>query len=65
MVIDAAAKVGIQQGMYTLGGHLTRERAMFLAQRAAWVVVSLDAPDAETPMSADDDVPPLPSFPWV
>jgi len=39
---------GLEQGMYTLGGHLTAADAAFLAERASWVVVSLDAVDAET-----------------
>ncbi|MGE3703767.1 MAG: radical SAM protein [Vicinamibacterales bacterium] len=47
-IVDQAHVLGFQQGMYTLGGHLTRESAAHLAARAAWVVVSLDCADAET-----------------
>ncbi len=47
-VMAVAAHVGLQQGMYTLGGLLTPERAHVLARYASWVVVSLDAVDAET-----------------
>jgi MoaA/NifB/PqqE/SkfB family radical SAM enzyme len=47
-IVARAVKVGLQQGMYTLGGHFTPETARTLARVAAWVVVSLDACDAET-----------------
>jgi MoaA/NifB/PqqE/SkfB family radical SAM enzyme len=47
-IVDHAAAVGIQQGMYTLGGLFRRESAHFLAERAAWVVVSLDCADPIT-----------------
>ncbi len=47
-VMSVAAHVGLQQGMYTLGGLLTQESARVLAKYASWVVVSLDAVDAET-----------------
>ncbi len=47
-LMSAAAQVGLQQGMYTLGGLLTRESARWLAKYASWVVVSLDAVDADT-----------------
>lgn len=56
---DAVAygyRVGLQQGMYTLGGLLTRESARSLARNVEWVVVSLDAADAET-YSAEKGVP--------
>ena len=43
-----AASVGLQQGMYTLGGHLTPATAATLGDLATWVVVSLDAADAES-----------------
>lgn len=46
--VREAALCGLEQGMYTLGGHLTAESASCLAQRATFVVVSLDAADAET-----------------
>ncbi len=47
-IITRAADVGLAQGMYTLGGHLTMRTAAKLAAVASWVVVSLDAPDAGT-----------------
>lgn len=43
VTVAHAARLGLQQGMYTLGGLLTRESARLLAGHAAWVVVSLDA----------------------
>ncbi len=43
-----AQSVGLQQGMYTLGGHLTQQSAQVLAALTSWVVVSLDAVDADT-----------------
>jgi MoaA/NifB/PqqE/SkfB family radical SAM enzyme len=45
-IIDYA--YGIQQGMYTCGTLLTRDNVALLADRTEWVVVSLDAVDAET-----------------
>jgi MoaA/NifB/PqqE/SkfB family radical SAM enzyme len=47
-LLATGAAVGLQQGMYTLGGLLTRQSAAVLAQHASWVVVSLDAADADT-----------------
>jgi MoaA/NifB/PqqE/SkfB family radical SAM enzyme len=47
-IVDHAHGVGLEQGMYTLGGLLTPASGKFLAERVSWVVVSLDAPDAET-----------------
>jgi MoaA/NifB/PqqE/SkfB family radical SAM enzyme len=47
-VVERAADVGLQQGMYTLGGLLRRDSARVLADRATWVVVSLDCPDGES-----------------
>lgn len=47
-VVTAAHQLGLEQGMYTLGGHFTAESAAHLAKHLAWVVVSLDAPDAGT-----------------
>lgn len=43
VAVNAAAALGFQQGMYTLGGLLSAEDAAYLGARAAWVVVSLDA----------------------
>lgn len=42
-IVAHAHACGLQQGMYTLGGHLTPDSAEVLATLAAWVVVSLDA----------------------
>jgi GTP 3',8-cyclase len=47
-IVAKAAGIGLQQGMYTLGGHLTEQSATFLGEKASWVVVSLDAPDPHT-----------------
>lgn len=46
--IQAARDFGLEQGMYTLGGHFTQASAGFLADLAAWVVVSLDAADGRS-----------------
>jgi MoaA/NifB/PqqE/SkfB family radical SAM enzyme len=54
--VDCAAENFIEQGMYTLGGHFTEASARFLAQRAVFVVVSLDAADAAT-YARDKGVP--------
>lgn len=47
-IMRAARDAGLRQGMYTLGGHLDVGKAAALAELATWVVVSLDAVDAET-----------------
>ncbi len=47
-IIAQARSCGLQQGMYTLGGHLTPQSGMYLGRIATWVVVSLDALTAET-----------------
>jgi len=47
-IIEYAAWLGFEQGMYTLGGLLTDDTATRLAKAASWVVVSLDALDAQT-----------------
>lgn len=47
-IIEWAAQAGLEQGMYTAGGLLTPDSGAWLAQRATWVVVSLDAIDAAT-----------------
>jgi MoaA/NifB/PqqE/SkfB family radical SAM enzyme len=57
-IVEYAATLGFEQGMYTLGGLLTDEAAIRLAKVASWVVVSLDAPDAET-YAAEKGVPPV------
>lgn len=55
-IVEFAHGVGLQQGMYTLGGHLTTKSAFTLASCAAWVVVSLDACDAAS-YAAEKGVP--------
>lgn len=47
-IVDRAHQLGFAQGMYTLGGHLDAASGQHLAERATWVVVSLDCADAET-----------------
>lgn len=47
-IVSHAAQLGLRQGMYTLGGHLDESSAAHLAGHASWVVVSLDACDAES-----------------
>lgn len=56
-IVTLAHAMGFQQGMYTLGGLLTKPSAKVLATHATWVVVSLDAADAET-YAAEKGVPP-------
>ena len=55
-IVASGSLYGLQQGMYTLGGLLTKDSARFLAQTAAWVVVSLDGADATT-YAAEKGVP--------
>jgi len=45
--VQLARMVGLEQGMYTLGGHLAELEAKVLREAAAWVVVSLDAANAD------------------
>lgn len=47
-VTDYAHSVGLQQGMYTHGGHIDARRAAHIAERFTWVVVSIDCADAES-----------------
>lgn len=47
-IVKWAHTCGLQQGLYTLGGHLSEERAALVGTLFTWVVVSLDAPDADT-----------------
>lgn len=44
----AADAVGLEQGMYTCGGLLTPISGAVLGSVATWVVISLDAADAQT-----------------
>ena len=46
--IDAAAGYGLQQGLYTHGGHIDAERAALLKHTLTWVFVSLDECTAQT-----------------
>lgn len=55
--IEEAGKVGLQQGMYTLGGLFRPMQAERLADLASWVVVSLDCADGET-YAQEKGVPP-------
>lgn len=43
-----AHAVGLKQGIYTHGGHISPERGRAMRERFAWAVVSLDAHDRET-----------------
>lgn len=54
-LVESAARVGLQQGMYTLGGHLS-ERHLHACTHLTWVVVSLDCADAAT-YAAEKRVP--------
>lgn len=47
-ILSYAHALGLDQGMYTFGGLLYDETAHALGSLAKWVVVSLDAPDAQT-----------------
>jgi MoaA/NifB/PqqE/SkfB family radical SAM enzyme len=47
-VVDMASRLGLEQGMYTLGGLFTEDSARYLAERLTWVVVSLDCKDGDT-----------------
>lgn len=51
-----ASVCGLEQGMYTLGGHLTERLAAGVRDRFTWVVVSLDCIDADT-YAAEKRVP--------
>lgn len=47
-IVKHAASVGLEQGMYTMGGVLRQDIAAELAEYLTWVVVSLDCADAIT-----------------
>lgn len=47
-IVAYAHACGLQQGMYTLGGHFTPESAKLAGELLSWVVVSLDAWNAGT-----------------
>lgn len=55
-IVAYGASLGLQQGMYTLGGHLDAEKAAQLSASLAWVVVSLDSADRAT-YAAEKRVP--------
>lgn len=55
-VVEHAASVGLEQGMYTCGGLINPLTGHRLSQLASWVVVSLDAADGPT-YAADKRVP--------
>lgn len=57
LMVEAHA-LGLQQGIYTVGTHLTAETADVVARCAAWAVVSLDAANADTYV-AEKGVAPL------
>lgn len=46
-ILRHGASQGLRQGMYTLGGHVDAAGAAVLGEVADWVVVSLDAAEAE------------------
>ena len=45
-IVDHAHSLGLEQGLYTHGGHLTADLAAWLGPRLSWAVVSLDCLDA-------------------
>lgn len=47
-IVQWAADLGYEQGMYTMAGLLSESDARHLTKCLTWVVVSLDAADAET-----------------
>lgn len=55
-IAQHARSCGLQQGLYTLGGHVTDAMARDLGEALAWAVVSLDAADGAT-YAAEKRVP--------
>lgn len=55
-LVAEAHSAGLKLGMYTLGGHISEARASVLKSIFTWIVVSLDAADADT-YSAEKHVP--------
>lgn len=47
-IITHAAKLGLRQGLYTNGVHITPDTARVLKQQMAWVYVSLDECEPDT-----------------
>lgn len=54
-LVNYTAELGLQQGIYTLGGHVTDDIAA-AARHLSWAVVSLDCADADT-YAAEKHVP--------
>lgn len=57
-IVGFAHGYGLQQGLYTHGGHITDAMASSLSGKLMWAVVSLDAVDADT-YAAEKRVAPL------
>lgn len=47
-IVTEAHRLGLAQGMYTHGGHISAERAALIKRAFSWVVVSLDRADADS-----------------
>lgn len=47
-IVRHAATLGLEQGVYTLGGHITASLAASISGCLSWAVVSLDCVDAPT-----------------
>lgn len=47
-IIQHAQASGLEQGMYTHGGHINAERAALIKEKFTWVFISLDECTAET-----------------
>ena len=45
-IVREAARLGLEQGMYTHGGHIDQKRADIIRNHFTWVVISLDRSDA-------------------
>lgn len=56
-IMAHAAGLGLEQGLYTLGALITEQQAVAARDMLSWVVVSLDAPDAESYASEKRTVP--------
>ncbi len=48
LIVSAGADLGVQQAIYTHGGHITEERAALLKRALTFVYVSLDAADPDS-----------------
>lgn len=47
-IVKCAHSVGLEQGVYTHGGHLRDERAAWMKQHFKWIYISFDAYDVES-----------------